>query len=174
MVLPLGGYSTATLLNAPKHIPLDLTLHTPCGASIALSKAPGESVQHLLLKGLLWSLLLPTHPGAACEVDLGLRFKPDVVAIDGSTGDPCWWGECGSVKSSKLCILARTYPQARFSVAKWGRSDLRGYANQLVSTHEHKSTLAHALTKDKNSTHLHYLTLAAALGAQVATTHGTI
>jgi hypothetical protein len=42
-----------------------------------------------------------------------------------------WWGECGSVKASKLSDLARAFPHARFSVAKWGRSDLRGYASQL-------------------------------------------
>lgn len=128
----LGGYTPATLLSAPKHEPLTLHL-SAAGRGVQLEKAPGESVQHLVLKGLLWALLLPTHPDAACELDLGLRYKPDVVAIDPMSGKPCWWGECGSVKASKLGDLAAAFPQARISVAKWGRSDLRGYAGQLKS-----------------------------------------
>jgi hypothetical protein len=104
-----------------------------CGAStVTLSKVKGESMNHVLLKGLLWALLLPLHPDVACEVPLGMRYKPDVVALDDASGEPCWWGECGSVKPSKLSDLAAAFPHARFSVAKWGRSDLRGYAQQLV------------------------------------------
>ena len=128
---PLGGYTAATLLDAPKHEPLTLEL-SACGSRVQLCKNQGESVQHLVLKALVWALLLPTHPGAACELDLGLRYRPDVVALDGE-GSPCWWGECGSVKASKLSHLANAFPQARISVAKWGRSDLRGYATQLRS-----------------------------------------
>ena len=129
----LGGYSAATLLAAPKHEPLSLSLAGGGGARVRLTKAPGESVQHLLLKGMLWSLLLPTHPDAACEVDVGLRYRPDVVSLDGASGRPRWWGECGSVKASKLNELAAAFPDCRFSVAKWGRSDLTGYASQLRS-----------------------------------------
>ena len=127
MVLqPLGGYTPDTLLGAPKHAPLDLHLTSPHASEpLRLTKAKGESVEHLLLKGLLWALLLPTHPDAACERDLGLRYRPDVVAMDGGQL-PVWWGECGSVKASKLRDLALTFPQCRFSVCKWGRSDLRG------------------------------------------------
>ena len=44
-----------------------------------------------------------------------------------------WWGECGSVKASKLNDLMEAFPNARISVAKWGRSDLRGYASNLRS-----------------------------------------
>ena len=132
MVLqPLGGYTADTLLGAPKHAPLELHLaspHTP--ERLCLTKAKGESVEHLLLKGLLWALLLPTHPDAVCERDLGLRYRPDVVAMDGGEL-PVWWGECGSVKASKLRDLALAFPQCRFSVCKWGRSDLRGYAAGL-------------------------------------------
>lgn len=86
----------------------------------------------MLLKSLLWALLLPTHPSAVCELDLGLRYRPDVIALD-AEGAPAWWGECGSVRASKLNDLALQFPTARISVAKWGRSDLRGYAQQLRS-----------------------------------------
>ena len=127
----LGGYSAETLLSAPKHAPLSLTL-TAHGSTLRMAKNPGESVQHLLLKSMLWALLLPSHPSAACELDLGLRYRPDVVAL-GDDGVPQWWGECGSVKASKLDDLAAAFPHARISVAKWGRSDLRGYAQCLRS-----------------------------------------
>lgn len=128
--LQLGGYSPSTLLSAPKHTPLTLEL-SASGQLLRLQKNPGESVEHLVLKALLWALLLPTHPSATCELDLGLRYRPDVIALDEATGAPCWWGECGSVKGSKLSELSSAFPLTRFSVAKWGRSDLRGYANQL-------------------------------------------
>ena len=130
---PLGGYTAETLLGAPKHQPLELclsSLHAP-DASLHLVKAKGESTEHLLLKGLLWALLLNSgYSDAACEKDLGLRYRPDVVALDGGTM-PMWWGECGSVKASKLRDLALAFPHCRFSVCKWGRSDLRGYAAGL-------------------------------------------
>lgn len=128
---PLGGYTPETLLSAPKNVPLDLYLHV-ADRHTRLKKAPGESVEHLLLKGLLWALLLPAHPDAACEADLGLRYRPDVVALD-SGGAPVWWGECGSVTASKLSNLAGAYPACRISVCKFGRSDLRGYAAVLRS-----------------------------------------
>ena len=126
---PLGGYTLETLLSAPKHEPLSLHLRLS-GRPLHLRKARGESVQHLLLKGLLWALLLPSHPEAACERDLGLRYRPDVVALDGA-GTPCWWGECGSVKASKLRELSAAFPRTRVTIAKWGRTDLRGYGGTL-------------------------------------------
>ena len=125
----LGGYTSDTLLSAPKHAPLTLQLQAS-GRQLSLTKNPGESAEHLVLKALLWALLLPSHPEAKIEADLGLRYTPDVVAL-GDDSTPIWWGECGSVKSSKLSDLASAYPNARFSVAKWGRSDLRGYAATL-------------------------------------------
>jgi len=131
MAAALDGYSAATLLSAPKHAPLTLTLRAH-GATLRTAKSPGESVEHLLLKAMMWTLFLPTHPNAACEFDLGLRYRPDVIALD-DTGAPLWWGECGSCKPSKLRDLAATFPRTRFSVAKWGRSDLRGYAGGLRS-----------------------------------------
>ena len=44
---------------------------------------------------------------------------------------PLFWGECGSVKPRKLKALAEAFPSTAFAVAKWGRSDLRGYAANL-------------------------------------------
>lgn len=126
----LGGYAASTLLSAPKHAPLALQLRSR-GRNLALDKNPGESVEHLVLKALVWALLLPTHADAEVERDLGMRYRPDVVALDDASGMPLWWGECGSVKPRKLRELATSFPETKFSVAKWGRSDLRGYAANL-------------------------------------------
>ena len=54
----------------------------------------------------------------------------DVVALS-EAGTPYWWGECGSVTSDKLCDLHASFPSMRLTIAKWGHSDLSGYAAQL-------------------------------------------
>ena len=46
-------------------------------------------------------------------------------------GKPYWWGECGSVTSEKLSDLHASFPSMRLTIAKWGHSDLSGYAAQL-------------------------------------------
>ena len=54
----------------------------------------------------------------------------DVVALS-EAGEPYWWGECGSVTSDKLSELHASFPSMRLTIAKWGHSDLSGYAAQL-------------------------------------------
>lgn len=54
----------------------------------------------------------------------------DVVALS-EAGEPYWWGECGSVTTDKLSELHASFPSMRLTVAKWGHSDLSGYAAQL-------------------------------------------
>jgi len=132
----LGGYKASELLLAPKHVPLQLRLSVPTGQSTQLSKAPGESVQHLLLKALCWALYLPQYPSAICEpsadcrIDVGSPYRPDAVAL-GSTAQPVWWAECGSVSAQKLGTLVAQLPDTHFTVAKWARSDVSGYASSL-------------------------------------------
>jgi len=140
-VPPLAGYTPATLLSVPKtSADFSCTFrHARLCESASLRKAAGESIEHLLLKALVWALYLPAHPSAVCEpgplsrLDVyggGLPFHPDVVALTPS-GEPTWWAECGSVSVRKLEALSRAHPRSRFTIAKWGRSDLRGYAAQL-------------------------------------------
>jgi len=92
-------------------------------------------MEHLLLKVLIWSLYLPLYTTAECEdcacaLDVGSRYNPDAVALS-LNGKVLWWGECGSVKESKLAHVAWTMPSTHVTVAKWGRSDLSGYAGSL-------------------------------------------
>ena len=100
------------------------------GLQLPFLKARGESKEHLLMKALLWSLMVDTEMNVECELDIGHRYKPDVVALSGD-GQPRWWGECGSVSAEKLSVLREAFPSTRITVCKWGHSDLSGYAAQL-------------------------------------------
>ena len=98
-----------------------------------ITKVKGESVKHLLLKALLWAIIAKeNHANTSVEKDIGFRYTPDVVALD-HKGEPMWWGECGSVSKVKLKHLTDSLPRTRFTLAKWGRSDVRGYAASLRS-----------------------------------------
>jgi len=100
------------------------------GLQLPFLKARGESKEHLLMKALMWSLMLETETNVECELDIGHRYKPDVVALS-ANGQPRWWGECGSVSAEKLSVLRKAFPSTRITVCKWGHSDLSGYAGQL-------------------------------------------
>ena len=141
--LPKGARSRVVFKAGDEHMPL--------------TKVKGESMEHLLMKALLWALMVPSTDGSVeCELDVGHRYKPgaaappqppsparalsceggapwrrvaDVVAL--SSGQPCWWGECGSVTTEKLADLREAFPAMRLTIAKWGHSDLSGYAAQL-------------------------------------------
>jgi|UniRef100_A0A7S3BSP8 hypothetical protein len=126
---PLCGYVPRTLLNVPKGERLHLRLRVR-EREATLVKVRGESIQHVLMKGFLWALLLPNYPDAACEINVGHRYRPDVVALS-PTGGPLCWGECGAVTVEKLRALATEFPHTHFAVAKWAHSDLSGYAEQL-------------------------------------------
>lgn len=127
----LAGFTAETLLEMPKAqiARVSFSAHS---RRLVLHKPRGESVQHLVLKALLWSLLLPTYPDASCETDIGHRYRPDVIALS-TDQQPLWWGECGSVSLAKLDELATTFPSTRLTVAKWGHSDASGYAGYLRS-----------------------------------------
>lgn len=98
----------------------------------------------LELQALVWALYLPLYPTAVCEddplrrldVDSSLPYHPDVLAVGSGmpTCAPVWWAECGSVSIPKLTRLAVAHPSTQFTVAKWARSDLRGYAGSLCQS----------------------------------------
>ena len=120
-------------LQLPKGEAASLSIrHAVSGATATLHKARGESSSHVLLKALVWSLLAPHYPTTVTvETVVHGRFRSDVAVVDG--GELCCWGECGSVSMPKLASLFAEFPRAHFIVAKMGRSDLSGYAAQLVN-----------------------------------------
>jgi hypothetical protein len=88
------------------------------GRQIVVIKKPVESVEHVVMKVLLWALYFPMYPSLTVEIDVGDRYKPDVVAL-GLQGEPLFWGEAGSVGVAKLRSLARRYRATHFALAKW-------------------------------------------------------
>ena len=69
-------------------------------------KKAGESYEHVLLKALGYALFRPQFPQLEIEKRIGLRYKPDVVALD-AHGKPEFWGECGHVGLRKVAWLAK-------------------------------------------------------------------
>ena len=80
-----------------------------------------EKASHVYMKAFLWALYAPAYPGLNVELSLGMRYKPDVVALD-ERGGPLFWGEAGHVELDKLARLFRQFPRTHFAVAKWGRA----------------------------------------------------
>ena len=97
-----------------------LTLRTRDQQVVFIKKA-NEHASHVYLKAFLWALYLPAYPSVVVEVAIGDRFKPDVVALNGS-GQPQFWGEAGQVSPQKIRSLVRRYRHTHFAVAKWDTS----------------------------------------------------
>ncbi len=60
-----------------------------------LWQRPGESYEHVLMKALAYTMFSGEYPHLEIEVKVGLRYKPDLIAI-GEDGDFDFWGECGA------------------------------------------------------------------------------
>ena len=89
---------------------------------VVFVKRPGESIEHVLMKAMLWALYLPQYPEMRVEVPIGLRYKPDLVqprpGRDPASG-PLFWAEAGKVGQKKLERLARQFPDTHVVVGKW-------------------------------------------------------
>ena len=88
------------------------------GRQVVFVKKPQESTEHVLLKAFLWALYLPAYPNLSVDVAIGDRYKPDVIALDGS-GEALFWGEAGHVSPEKLRALAKRYRSTHFALARW-------------------------------------------------------
>ncbi|ABX03667.1 MAG TPA: hypothetical protein DEF47_16405 [Herpetosiphon sp.] len=100
------------------------------GSQVVMIKRPVESSEHVMMKALIWALYLPNYPEARVETPIGLRYKPDVIALD-CQGLPSFWGEAGHVGMDKLETLLKRYRHTHFVFAKWD-SNLEALA-QVVS-----------------------------------------
>ena len=65
------------------------------GNRVRLWQRPGESYEHVLMKALGYAMFVGEYPNLEIEVKVGLRYKPDLIAI-GTGGDFEFWGECGA------------------------------------------------------------------------------
>lgn len=89
---------------------------------VVFVKRPGESLEHVLMKAMLWALYLPQYPEMLVEVPIGGRYKPDLVqprpGHDPASG-PLFWAEAGKVGQKKLERLAKGYADTHVVVGKW-------------------------------------------------------
>jgi hypothetical protein len=88
------------------------------GRQVVFVKRPIEHSRHVLMKAFIWALYLPTFPDLRVEIDIGDRYKPDVVSLDGANG-PRFWGEAGEVGREKIRALSRRYRGAHLCIARW-------------------------------------------------------
>ena len=64
------------------------------GRKIRLWQSRGESYEHVLMKALGYAMFVTSYPLLEIERRVGLRYKPDLIAI-GTDGQFDLWGECG-------------------------------------------------------------------------------
>lgn len=88
------------------------------GRQVVFVKRPIEHSRHVLMKAFIWALYLPDYPALGVEIDIGDRYKPDVVQLDISS-KPQFWGEAGEVGREKIRALARRYRDTHFCIARW-------------------------------------------------------
>lgn len=76
------------------------------GERVTLHKKIGESYEHVLMKALAYALFRPQFPKLVIEQRIGLRYKPDLVALN-DLGKAEFWGECGQVGLRKISWIAK-------------------------------------------------------------------
>lgn len=79
-----------------------------------LWQRPGETYGHVLMKALGYAMFVGEYPKLEIELPVGLRYKPDLVALNQSDGgEPRagarfrFWGECGLVSMRKVAWLLK-------------------------------------------------------------------
>ena len=76
------------------------------GRRMRLWKRVGESYEHVLMKALGYAMFVQQFPALEIERDVGLRYKPDVVA-NKENGQFAFWGECGTTNMRKAAWLMK-------------------------------------------------------------------
>lgn len=64
------------------------------GNRVRLWQRAGESCEHILMKALGYAMFVGEYPNLEIEIKVGLRYKPDLIAIN-IAGEFEFWGECG-------------------------------------------------------------------------------
>ena len=91
------------------------------GERLTLYKRAGESYEHVLMKALGYVMFRPTYPKLEIEQRIGLRYKPDLVALS-DTNEIEFWGECGAVSFRKIAWLAKHSSAQRIVIFKFAQS----------------------------------------------------
>jgi hypothetical protein len=104
-------------MNQDRFLPRKWTFRA-CGRQVVFEKKPYESKAHVLMKALIWALFLPEYPEMVVEIDIGRRYKPDLVQLD-ENGRPVFWGEAGQVGQRKMKTLITRFRSTHLVFAKW-------------------------------------------------------
>lgn len=107
------------------------------GRRVRLWQRPGESFDHVLLKALGYAMFVGEHPALEIELSVGLRYKPDLVALASETKRRPragvrfpFWGECGMVTMRKVAWLLKHGDVGRLVLFKLGIA-ARPFADEL-------------------------------------------
>ena len=96
------------------------------GRRVRLWQRRGETYGHVLMKALGFAMYVAKYPGLEIELPVGLRYKPDLVALNDSGGRPragarfLFWGECGMVSMRKVAWLLKHGDLERLVLFKIG------------------------------------------------------
>jgi hypothetical protein len=84
------------------------------GRRVRLWQRSGETYGHVLMKALGYAMYVAEYPGLEIELPVGLRYKPDLVALNDAGGVRpragarfLFWGECGTVSMRKVAWLLK-------------------------------------------------------------------
>jgi hypothetical protein len=84
------------------------------GRRVRLWQRSGETYGHVLMKALGYAMYVAEYPALEIELPVGLRYKPDLVALNGAGGVRpsagarfLFWGECGMVSMRKVAWLLK-------------------------------------------------------------------
>ena len=115
------------------------------GRRVRLWQRRGESYGHVLMKALGYAMFAPDYPGLEIELPVGLRYKPDLVALNGGDGDGLpragarfhFWGECGMVSMRKVAWLLKHGDTERLVLFKTG-CGVSAYTRELRDSVERR------------------------------------
>jgi hypothetical protein len=95
------------------------------GRRVRLWQRRGETYEHVLLKALGFAMYVREYPRLEIELSVGLRYKPDLVALnEGDGAGPragarfLFWGECGLVTMRKVAWLLKHGDAERVTLFK--------------------------------------------------------
>src|ERR1044071_7302365 len=105
------------------------------GRRVRLWQRSGETYEHVLLKALGFAMYVGDYPRLEIELSVGLRYKPDLVALNESVTPRAgarflFWGECGLVTMRKVAWLLKHGDAERVVLFKLG-SGVTAYTREL-------------------------------------------
>ncbi len=89
------------------------------GNRVRLWQRNGESYGHILMKALGYAMFVEKFPNMEIETRVGLRYKPDLVAVK-ENGKFAFWGECGQNTIRKTVWLLKHSGTENFALFKIG------------------------------------------------------